>query len=217
MNQHLMDDRHDHGQPEPDVRLPVPSPLKPWLSRLARLAGFERFELQTRLSVRECRARIEDRLAPARGGLFWQQHVEDWKRQVLMGFVSDDQFTLTRRPARYERNSFKPIATGTITPTPTGTRIAVSVGIVPFVLVFVGVFVLIGAAIANAVVMGAAAQQPVAVQLLLRAVATLGVLAAGGAFVGLGRLMAAGDNLFLRRTLQDALEAELVQSESGRR
>ena len=54
---------------------------------------------------------------------------------------------------------------------------------------------------------------PAPVAILLRLLITLGIVAIAGAFVTVGRLLAAGEWGFLRRALADTFAAETVQKE----
>ena len=124
-----------------------------------------------------------------------------------MGRSYGNGFSVSKRPPYGQRNSFQSTASGTFDEDLNGTRIDVTVGLSPVVMIMMACFAMIGVLIANAVAMGFASMEALPVQILARAAATLAVFVLAGAFVGLGRLMAAGETPFLRRTLTETFLA----------
>ncbi len=157
--------------------------------------------LATKLSPSECEARLRARTA---GWPLWRPTAD----HPVAGSVSRTCFSLTK--AISGRNSFQTEARGTLTAEEHGTRIQVTLGPSPLVLVFVLLWLAFDAAFLIAglqgeVVIGTGLGfPPVAIPVAM--------LVIGIAVVGLGRLSARRESTFLLRFLHDELQAEELPS-----
>jgi len=156
----------------------------------------ERHVLTTQLSASECEARLRARIAG------WPQW-RPTREHPVAGTVSPRGFSLTR--AISGRNSFQTEARGTFTTLERGTRIEVTLGPSPVVLVFLLIWLalflafLIGG-LQGDFVIGVGLGVP-------RAIIPIGILLIGVATIGLGRLSARGESAFLLRFLQTELQS----------
>jgi hypothetical protein len=159
----------------------------------------EHHVLSTRLTPAECEARLRARAAS------WPMWRPSAKHPVA-GRVSSSGFSLTK--AINYRNSFQTEARGTFSSFEHGTRIRLTLGPAPLVLVFGLVWILFAVGV---LITGAASDFPVVVSNgFPPAVIPFAILAFGLALVGVGRLLARGEGAFLLQFLLTELEAEEV-------
>jgi hypothetical protein len=161
--------------------------------------------LRTRLTPPECEARLRPCLAG------WPMFRPTKEHQVS-GSVSASGFALTK--AIGFRNSFQTEARGTFLPERRGTRIPVTFGPSPLVWVFGLIwFLFVVALIAAAVPAWLSRQGP---SNLVDVVIPVAVVLGGVLLFGVGRALARGEDVFLRRFLLETLEAEEVSAEPPR-
>ncbi len=163
----------------------------------------ERHVLNTRLSPAECHTRLSARAAtwPC-----WRPTPE----HPVAGSVSSAGFTLTK--AISYRNSLQTEARGTFVSTEHGTRINLTLGPSPVVLVFGLIWLLF---VLGFLVTGFSGGFPVADPGGLALAIPVGMLLVGVAITAVGSTLARGEGTFLLQFLQEALDADERPLETG--